>query len=80
LSAKIEQLTGRKVLTYQSQVLFDPFVVAELFVFDSAPGGGAEEIVATAEGQLRERPHGEVSDPTGASTTAAPTGEPDRAS
>jgi uncharacterized protein YbcI len=34
LVGTIEQLTERKVLTYQSQVLFDPFVVIEIFVFD----------------------------------------------
>jgi uncharacterized protein YbcI len=75
LTGKIEELTGRKVLTYQSQILFEPDIVAELFVFDKAADGGAEEIVATAEGQLRERPHGEVTDPTGETTGAAPTNE-----
>ncbi len=34
LSGLIEDLTGRKVLTYQSQVLFAPNLVCELFVFD----------------------------------------------
>jgi uncharacterized protein YbcI len=77
LTAKIEELTGRKVLTYQSQILFDPDIVAELFVFDKAPGGGAEEIVATAHGQLRERPHGVVEDATGASTQAPPRDTPE---
>lgn len=72
LTGMIEELTGRTVLTYQSQILFDPDVVAELFVFDRAPGGGAQEIVATAQGQLRERPHGAVRDKTGASTQEAP--------
>jgi uncharacterized protein YbcI len=77
LTGKIEKLTGRKVLTYQSQVLFEPFVVAELFVFEEAATAGAEEIVATARGQLRDRPYGEVKDHTGTSTRASPTGEPD---
>ena len=54
-----------------------PDIVAELFVFDKAAEGGSAEIVATAEGQLRERPHGEVDDRTGAATQAAPTGEPE---
>ncbi|MDX6474854.1 MAG: hypothetical protein QOH95_365 [Gaiellaceae bacterium] len=31
----IEELTERKVLTYQSQVMFDPHVVVEMFVFDN---------------------------------------------
>jgi uncharacterized protein YbcI len=77
LTGKIEKLTGRKVLTYQSQVLFDPFVVAELFVFEEGASAGSEEIVATARGQLRDRPYGEVQDDTGTSTRAAPTDEPD---
>lgn len=34
LIGTIEQLTDRKVLTYQSQILFDPDVVIEMFVFD----------------------------------------------
>ena len=32
----IEELTERKVLTYQSQVMFDPHVVVEMFVFDNS--------------------------------------------
>lgn len=76
LTGKIEQLTGRKVLTYQSQILFDPDVVAELFVFDKAADAGAAEIVATAEGQLRERPHGEVGDETGAAPKSPLADEP----
>lgn len=34
LIGTIEQLTERKVVTYQSQVLFDPDTVVEIFVFD----------------------------------------------
>jgi uncharacterized protein YbcI len=30
----IEQLTERKILTYQSQVMFDPDVIVEIFVLD----------------------------------------------
>ncbi|HVF79649.1 MAG TPA: DUF2294 domain-containing protein [Solirubrobacteraceae bacterium] len=66
LTDKVERLTGRRVLTYQSQILFDPDIVAELFVFDKSADGGAAEIVATAEGQLRDRPHGEIHDDRGA--------------
>lgn len=37
LVAKIELLTGRKVVNYQSQVLFEPHIVMEVFFFaDSA--------------------------------------------
>jgi uncharacterized protein YbcI len=50
LIGTIEQLTERKVLTYQSQIMFDPFVVVEIFVFDQphAPAG----IEATARALL----------------------------
>jgi uncharacterized protein YbcI len=34
LVGTIEQLTERKVLTYQSQVLFDPPMIVEIFIFD----------------------------------------------
>jgi uncharacterized protein YbcI len=35
----VEELTARKVLTYQSQIMFDPDVVIEIFVFDRAGEG-----------------------------------------
>jgi uncharacterized protein YbcI len=77
LTKIIEDLTGRKVLTYQSQILFDPDVVAELFVFDKVAGAGAEAIIATAEGQLRGRPLGVSEDPVEDATGAsAPPGSP----
>lgn len=34
LCRTIEQLTGRKVVNYQSQVMFDPDLMVEMFVFD----------------------------------------------
>jgi uncharacterized protein YbcI len=34
LVGAVEQLTERKVVTYQSQVLFDPDTIVEIFVFD----------------------------------------------
>ena len=34
LVTKIETLTGRKVVTYQSQILFDPHIVMEIFFFE----------------------------------------------
>ena len=33
LTGLIEALTGRKVINYQSQVLFDPNMIIEMFVF-----------------------------------------------
>ena len=74
LKHKIEHLTGRKVLTYQSQVLFAPEIVTELFVFEKAAEAGAAEILATAKGLLHRRPHGKADDTTGSSTLAAPRG------
>jgi uncharacterized protein YbcI len=35
----IEELTQRKVLTYQSQIMFDPDVVVEMFIFDRSLTG-----------------------------------------
>jgi uncharacterized protein YbcI len=34
LTYLVEQLTGRKVINYQSQVMFDPHIVVEMFVFE----------------------------------------------
>jgi uncharacterized protein YbcI len=48
LVGTIEQLTERKVLTYQSQVLFDPFVVIEIFVFDQPHNTAGIEATARA--------------------------------
>ncbi len=38
----IEELTRRRVLTHQTQILFDPHIVCEIFVFET-PAGGEEE-------------------------------------
>ena len=58
LTDMIERLTGRKVLTYQSQIMFAPDRVVEMFVFDDV--AAPELLEATAEGQLRGEPVGEV--------------------
>jgi uncharacterized protein YbcI len=55
----VEELTGRKVLTYQSQVLFDPNIALEVFVLDDTDAKGAE---ATARGQLDEEEVGAATD------------------
>jgi uncharacterized protein YbcI len=34
-TAVVEEITGRKVLNYQSQIMFDPDMIFELFVLDS---------------------------------------------
>jgi hypothetical protein len=56
LIGTVEKLTGRKVLTYQSQVLFDPHIVIEMFVFEDS--GGRAAALAAAEGQFDEDGNG----------------------
>jgi uncharacterized protein YbcI len=46
LTGMVEELTGRKVINYQSQVLFDPDMTLELFVFDASAEHGF--VTATA--------------------------------
>jgi uncharacterized protein YbcI len=58
LTGVVEELTGRRVLTYQSQIMFDPDRIVEMFVFDDRAAPALIE--ATAEGQLRGEPVGEV--------------------
>jgi len=57
LTGMVEQLTGRKVLGYQSQFIFEPEVVIEIFFFDRE--AGAEETTATARGQTEDPGIGE---------------------
>jgi len=49
LVAKVEALTGRNVTTYQSQVLFHPSIVMEIFFFDdlAVDGTGPTEVEIT---------------------------------
>jgi uncharacterized protein YbcI len=56
---KIEALTERKVVNYQSQILFDPHIVIELFFFDRQVDEAHRR--ETAEGQLRNRAIGAAS-------------------
>lgn len=58
LTDMIEDLTGRTVINYQSQVLFDPDIVIEIFFFDRDVE--AEQIQETAHAQLGDAPTGEV--------------------
>lgn len=60
LIGKMEELTGRKILTYQSQTLFDPDIVIEIFFFDET--GSSKQIEATARGQLGGESLGEASE------------------
>jgi uncharacterized protein YbcI len=59
LVGTIEQLTERTVVNYQSQVLFDPDVVIEMFVFDQPVRREALEETARAVLET-DQPIGEV--------------------
>jgi uncharacterized protein YbcI len=46
----VEQITGRKVLGYHSQIVFDPEYAFEIFVLDGPPSGQAEQPPAASPG------------------------------
>jgi uncharacterized protein YbcI len=54
----VQDVTGRHVVNYQSQVLFDPDMVFELFVFDDQLG--EDQVRQTAQAQPENEPAGEV--------------------
>src|SRR3954468_13740534 len=58
LTGLVEKTTGRTVVNYQSQIMFDPDIIVEMFVFDEPREDGVE---ATAEGQLGDDATGTVS-------------------
>jgi uncharacterized protein YbcI len=58
LTSMVERSTGRRVVNYQSQIMFDPDVIVEMFVFDQPREDGIE---ATAEEQLHH-PAGSATD------------------
>jgi len=60
LTSMIEELTGRTVLTYQSQVMFDPDIVVEMFVFDSMVARAPRR--TTAAGQTADESIGAATD------------------
>ena len=49
LTGMVEEVTGRKVATYQSQVMFDPDVVVEMFVFEDGADGSAPDASSDPE-------------------------------
>ena len=63
LGAKIEPLTGRKVVNYQSQILFEPHIVVEMFFFDDTAD----------EAQIRETAAGLLGDIGAGGSTASVT-------
>lgn len=58
LTDKIEELTDRKVIAFNSQMLFEPAMSVEIFVFDDR--GTEESIDATALGQIAADGVGEI--------------------
>ena len=48
LVAKVETLTGRKVVNYQSQILFEPHIVVEMFFFDDTADDALRREIAAA--------------------------------
>lgn len=60
VTGMVEELTGRRVATYQSQIMFDPDVIVEMFVFDEPAEGLGRD--TTARGKLREDGSGEATD------------------
>jgi uncharacterized protein YbcI len=69
LTEMVERLTGRTVLTYQSQVMFDPDLIVEMFVFDST--AERDDRTATAEGQLHDDATGEATNDSTLDTPSA---------
>jgi uncharacterized protein YbcI len=61
----VEEVTGRRVLTYQSQILFDPDLVIEVFVLD-------ERVAAPVRATAREQLRGTPESPTGGGSDAPP--------
>ncbi len=57
-SHQIEELTGRKVLTYQSQLTYDPHTRFEIFVLDPRVDGTPEAEATGAAQQRRAAPVG----------------------
>jgi uncharacterized protein YbcI len=53
LTSMVEQLTGRRVINYQSQVMFDPNMSVEMFVFDEP--ARADQLKETAEAVIDPR-------------------------
>ena len=74
LTGMVEELTGRKVAAYQSQVMFDPDVVVEMFVFDETAAEDAR--AATAEGQVTDESIGEATDVEALDAEADPGTQP----
>ena len=64
LVAKIEVLTGRKVVNYQSQILFEPHIVMEMFFFDDiADASQRHETAADLMGDAHDDSTASVTNP-----------------
>jgi uncharacterized protein YbcI len=51
LTGLVEETTGRTVVNYQSQIMFDPDIIVEMFFFAEPRRDGIE---ATVEGQVQD--------------------------
>ena len=71
LTGLVEETTGRTVVNYQSQIMFDPDIIVEMFVFGEPRRDGIE---ATAEGQLKDDTTGTL--PDAHERSAPPPSEP----
>ena len=60
LIGTMQELTGRRIVTYQSQILFDPDIVIEIFFFDEP--ATPEQLQDTIAGALGDESHGEASE------------------
>ena len=59
LTGIVEETTGLRVVNYQSQIMFDPDLIVEMFVFDQPRKDG---IQATAADQVERQPTGAAAD------------------
>jgi uncharacterized protein YbcI len=71
LTGLVEEATGRTVVNYQSQIMFDPDIIVEMFVIADPRRDGIE---ATAEGQLTDEESGAI--PGAHERSAPPPSEP----
>jgi uncharacterized protein YbcI len=69
LTYLVEQLTGRKVINYQSQVMFNPHMVVEMFVFEQPADQREREETARSIAEP-EKGIGEARDEETSSTDA----------
>jgi uncharacterized protein YbcI len=70
LTSMVEEVTGRRVANYQSQIMFKPDVMVEMFVFDEPADAQPRE--ETARSQLEDKRIGEATDEEALDPPSAP--------